>query len=250
MKVSIFITCIVDVMYPKVGKDMMEILKRLGCEVDFPAAQTCCGQPAYNSGYHKDTKELAKHMIQVFEDADYVVAPSGSCTLMVHEYHYLFSARQDEEWREKATRLAEKTYELTQFIVDVLGVEDVGAELNGTATMHRSCHMTRLLNIKEPPTKLLNHVKGLEMVPLPHSYDCCGFGGTFSVKMVPISEQMVDEKVHHIEGTGANLLIGADCSCLMNIQGRMSRLGNQMRVMHIAEVLNHREGSDQTWESK
>lgn len=239
MKVSLFITCLADVFYPGVGKDVVEILERLGCEIEFPAEQTCCGQPAYNTGYHKDTKEVAKHMIATFEHAEYVVAPSGSCVLMVHEYPSLFDRPEDTVWREKAQALADKTYEFTQFLVDVLKVEKIGAQLHAKATLHRSCHMNRLLGVVEPPMKLLNQVKGLEMIPLSHSYDCCGFGGTFSVKMAPISEQMVDEKIQHIEDTGADVLIGADCSCLMNIQGRMKRKGNRMDVLHIAQVLNH-----------
>ena len=224
MKVSLFITCLADVFYPEVGKDVVEILEDLGCEVDFPKNQTCCGQPAYNSGYHKETKTAAKHMIETFDGAEYVVAPSGSCVMMVHEFPTLFSENEDE-WKRKAEELANKTYEFTQFIVEVLGVEDLGSELHKKATIHTSCHMTRLMGIKEPPQKLLKHVKGLEVVPLPHSYDCCGFGGTFSVKMPEISEQMVDEKVTHIMETDADLLIGADCSCLMNIKGRLNRRG-------------------------
>ncbi|MGG3923310.1 (Fe-S)-binding protein, partial [Geobacillus thermodenitrificans] len=144
------------------------------------------------------------------------------------------------EWEEEAKRLAAKTYELTQFLVNVLRVEDVGASLPGRATYHTSCHMTRLLGEKEAPLRLLEHVKGLELVPLPNAHQCCGFGGTFSVKMGPISEQMVDEKIEHIEEVKADYLIGADCGCLMNIGGRIGRVGKPIRVMHIAEVLNHR----------
>lgn len=157
--------------------------------------------------------------------------------MMVHEFPTLFSENEDE-WKRKAEELANKTYEFTQFIVEVLGVEDLGSELHKKATIHTSCHMTRLMGIKEPPQKLLKHVKGLEVVPLPHSYDCCGFGGTFSVKMPEISEQMVDEKVTHIMETDADLLIGADCSCLMNIKGRLNRRGLPIEVKHIAQVLN------------
>ncbi|WP_102693919.1 (Fe-S)-binding protein [Rummeliibacillus pycnus] len=237
MKVSLFITCLADVFYSEVGKDVTEILEDLGCEVDFPKNQTCCGQPAYNSGYHKETKTAAKHMIDTFIGADYVVAPSGSCVMMVHEFPNLFS-ENEKEWKLRAQNLADKTYEFTQFIVEVLGKEDLGAKLNKKATVHTSCHMTRLMGIKEPPQKLLEHVKGLEIVPLPHNYDCCGFGGTFSVKMPEISEQMVDEKVAHIMETDAELLIGSDCSCLMNIKGRLNRKGLPIEVKHIAQVLN------------
>ncbi|AMA72988.1 MULTISPECIES: (Fe-S)-binding protein [Aneurinibacillus] len=242
MKISFFVTCLADVFYPGVAKDAVEVLERLGCEVEFPQAQTCCGQPAYNSGYHKETKNIARHMIETFAGAEYVVTPSGSCAAMLHDYVKLFE--DEPEWLEKARVLAAKTYEFTQFIVEVLRVEDVGAAFRANATYHRSCHMTRLLGVKEAPMKLLEHVEGLRVTPLPNAHDCCGFGGTFSVKMVPISEQMVDEKIRHIEETDAEVLIGADCGCLMNIGGRINRKGKPIKVMHIAQVLNHskREG--------
>jgi L-lactate dehydrogenase complex protein LldE len=238
MKVSLFVTCLVDMFQTNVGKATVELLERLGCEVEFPEGQICCGQPAYNSGYVEDAKEAMKHMIRTFEDADYVVTPSGSCGTMFHEYPHIFKG--DKEWEERAKRLAEKTYELTQFIVDVLKVTDVGAKLEGKATYHTSCHMTRLLGVKDAPFTLLSNVKGLEVIPLPNAQNCCGFGGTFSVKMTPISEQMVDEKVNSVMITEADYLIGADCGCLMNIGGRMERLGKEVKVMHIAEVLNSR----------
>ncbi|MET3697602.1 L-lactate dehydrogenase complex protein LldE [Bacillus oleivorans] len=236
MKVSLFITCLGEVFFPNIGKDVVEVLERLGCEVDFPKAQTCCGQPAYNSGYRKEAIKAAKHMIKTFEQSDYVVSPSGSCASMFHEYKTLFE--DDMVWRERAQALAGKTYEFTQFIVDVLKVEDVGATYPAKATYHSSCHMTRLLGVENAPMKLLNHVKDLQLVPLNNSYDCCGFGGTFSVKMSPISEQMVDEKIRHIENTEATVLIGADNGCLMNIRGRVNRLGKPIEIKHIAEILN------------
>lgn len=236
MKVSLFITCLSDIFYPEAGKHTVELLEKLGCTVDFPKTQTCCGQPAYNSGFHQEAKAAAKQWIKSFEDADYVVTPSGSCASMVHEYRKLF--QDDKEWLKKAEALIDKTYELTQFLVHVLKVEDVNAEFPAKATYHTSCHMTRLLNAKEEPFKLLKKVKGLELKPLPHAYDCCGFGGTFSVKMTPISEEMVEKKVKHIVETGAEVLIGADCGCLMNIGGRISRKGLPIRVKHIAEILN------------
>lgn len=239
MKVSLFITCLGEVFYPDVGKDVVQILERLGCHVDFPQGQTCCGQPAYNSGYRKEAARAARHMIGAFADSEYVVTPSGSCAAMFHEYEGLLE--DEPEWREMARALADKTYEFTQFLVDVLGVEDVGATFPAKATYHTSCHMTRLLGVTEAPMKLLNHVQGLEMVPLANSYDCCGFGGTFAVKMVSISEQMVDEKIRHIEESGADVLIGADSGCLMNIKGRIDRLGKPIEVKHIAQVLNQRD---------
>ncbi|WHY35613.1 (Fe-S)-binding protein [Cytobacillus firmus] len=238
MKVSLFATCLVDMFQGNAGKAAVELLERLGCEIDFPEAQVCCGQPAYNSGYVKESKEAMKRMITAFEHAEYVVSPSGSCAYMFHEYTHVFKG--DSVWEPKAKKLAEKTYELTQFIVEVLNVDDVGARLNGKATYHTSCHMTRLLGVKEAPMRLLKNVKGLEFEELPGKEQCCGFGGTFSVKMAQISEQMVDEKVGHIEETEAEILIGADAGCLMNIGGRIGRQGKPIRVMHIAEVLNCR----------
>jgi L-lactate dehydrogenase complex protein LldE len=221
-----------------VGKSTVELLERLGCEVEFPESQVCCGQPAYNSGYVKETIDVAKNMIRTFENAEYVVTPSGSCATMFVEYPHLFEA--EPEWKKRAEDLAGKTYELTQFIVEVLKITDVGAKLSGKATVHASCHMTRLLGVKDAPAALLNQVKGLELVPLPNAQNCCGFGGTFSVKMTPISEQMVDEKVDSVMQTDADYLIGADCGCLLNIGGRLERLGKNVKVMHIAEVLNSR----------
>lgn len=241
MKVSLFITCLGDIFYRNAGKATVELLEHLGCEIDFPKGQTCCGQPAFNSGYRKETVKLAKHMIEIFETAEYIVTPSGSCAYMVHEYEHLL--HDDLEWRERAIHLKNKTYELTQFITDVMKITDVGAKFHGTATYHTSCHMTRLLGVTESPGELLSHVEGLELVNLPKKHDCCGFGGTFAVKMSDISEQMADEKVLHIESTGAHYLIGADAGCLMNIGGRMQKLGKQMEVLHIAEVLNSRGDS-------
>lgn len=238
MKVTLFATCLVDMFQINVGKATVELLEHLGCEIDFPESQICCGQPAYNSGYVKEAKEAMKRMIDTFQHAEYIVSPSGSCAYMFHEYPQVFKG--DPVWEPKAKELAEKTYELTQFIVDVLNVQNVGARLSGRATYHTSCHMTRLLGVKEAPMKLLHHVKGLEFTELPGKDHCCGFGGTFSVKMAQISEQMVDEKVQHVEETEAEYLIGADCGCIMNIGGRIERKGIPIKVLHIAEVLNSR----------
>ncbi|VEF49844.1 lactate utilization protein A [Bacillus freudenreichii] len=240
MKVSLFITCLADVFYPEVGMDVVEVLERAGCEVDFPEEQTCCGQPAYSTGYLEDAKEAMKQMMTAFADSEYVVTPSGSCAYMFKEYPEFFKG--DPEWAGKAKSLADKTYEFSQFLVDVLKMEDMGAAFEGRATYHKSCHMTRLLGVKDAPFTLLKNVEGLELEPLPRSQDCCGFGGTFSVKMGDISSAMVDEKVEHIKETGADVLIGGDCGCLMNIGGRIEREGLPVRVMHLAEVLNKRKG--------
>ena len=236
MKISLFATCLVDLFQGNIGKSTVELLERLGCTVDFPRSQTCCGQPAYNSGYVKASRDTMKNTIRAFEDAQYVVCPSGSCAYMLKEYPHLF---EDEPyWQERAKKLAMKTYELTQFIVEVLKIEDVGARVLGTATYHPSCHMTRLLQVQSAPLTLLHHVEGLEVIELPLKENCCGFGGTFSVKMGRISEQMVDEKIASIQSTGVHYLVGADAGCLMNIGGRMARQNIQVETKHIAEILN------------
>ncbi len=236
MKVSLFTTCLSDFMASRVSIATVEVLEKLGCEVVYPKEQTCCGQPAFNSGYVKEAKKAFRHMIEVFEDAECVVSPSGSCITMFKEYPHYF---QDEpEWQERAQKLADKSYELTQFIVDVLKVEDLGVKLPGKATYHTSCHMTRLLGVKEAPFTLLSNVEELELVELPLSEQCCGFGGTFSVKMGEISTEMVEEKVENILSVDPDYLIGSDFPCLMNIGGMLSRKGSNIKVMHIAEVLN------------
>jgi L-lactate dehydrogenase complex protein LldE len=223
-------------MFPNVGKNTVEILERLGCEVDFPTMQTCCGQPAYNSGYLEEAKGSMKQMIRAFRDAEYVVGPSGSCVGMIREYPHVFKG--DSEWEKPAQELAAKTYELTQFIVDVLGVKDVGSTFKGKVTYHPSCHMTRILGVKDAPKILLQNVKGIEFIELPSGEDCCGFGGTFSVKKPEISAEMVKEKSRHVTETGAEYLVGGDMGCLMNIGGRMQREGKNVKVIHISEILN------------
>ncbi|OZU88047.1 Fe-S oxidoreductase [Virgibacillus indicus] len=236
MKVSFFITCMCDIVTPEVGKHAVEVLERLGCEVDFPAAQTCCGQPAFNSGYLEDSKESMKQMIRAFKDSEYVVGPSGSCVGMLREYPKIF--KDDPQWERPAKELASKSFELTQFIVDVLGIEDVAAEFNGRVTYHPSCHMTRILGVKEAPLKLLKNVKGIDLIELPIKEDCCGFGGTFAVKNSVISGEMAKEKSQHVSETRAEYLIGGDMACLLNIGGMMQREGKYVQIKHIAEILN------------
>jgi len=224
-------------MYPRVGEAMVRILARYGVQLDFPKVQTCCGQPAFNSGYWDDARASARTLLEAFDDSDFVVSPSGSCTGMIHHYYpKLFE--DDPVMLDKALRLKEKTYEFSQFLVNVLGVEDVGATFPHKVTYHPSCHGTRLLGIKDEPMKLLQHVKGLELVPLPDAELCCGFGGTFAVKMSDISGAMVSEKVHNVESTGAEVLVGIDMGCLMNISGNIHAEGKPIRVMHLAELLN------------
>jgi len=236
VKVSFFITCMCDIVTPEVGKHSVELLERLGCEVDFPKAQTCCGQPAFNSGYLENSKESMKQMIKAFKDSEYVVGPSGSCVGMVREYANIF--KDDPEWGPLAMELRDKTYELTQFIVDVLQIVDLNASFPGKVTYHPSCHMTRILGVKAAPLKLLKKVQNLELIELPIGEDCCGFGGTFAVKNSVISGEMVKEKSRHVTETNAEYLVGGDMACLLNIGGRMQREGKHVEIKHIAEILN------------
>ncbi|MFD1135143.1 (Fe-S)-binding protein [Paenibacillus urinalis] len=235
MKVSLFITCLSDAIYPRVGEAMVRILARYGIKLDFPKIQTCCGQPAYNSGYFDEARAAARTILDAFEDSDFVVSPSGSCTYMVHHYSNLF---QDEPlMREKAKRLEAKTYEFTQFLVHVMGIKDIGAVFPHKVTYHPSCHGSRLLGVKSEPMDLLQEVKGIDFVPLPFAEDCCGFGGTFAVKMPDISGAMVTEKAEHVVETEAEVLVGLDMACLMNIAGQLRYRNKPVRVMHLAELL-------------
>jgi L-lactate dehydrogenase complex protein LldE len=235
MKISLFITCLSDAIYPRVGMAMVQILAKYGVALEFPTVQTCCGQPAYNSGYWAEARTTAKTILEAFEDSDFVISPSGSCTYMIHHYSNLF--QDDPVLLEKAEKLQKKTYEFTQFLVQVLGVTDVGAVFPYKVTYHPSCHGSRLLGIKDEPMELLNNVHGLEFVPLPFAEDCCGFGGTFAVKMPHISGAMVTEKVDHIKETEAEYLVGLDMACLMNIAGNLRFRNEPVKVIHLAELL-------------
>ncbi|MFC5467556.1 (Fe-S)-binding protein [Cohnella suwonensis] len=235
MKVSLFITCLSDAIYPRVGEAMVRLLAKYGVKLEFPSMQTCCGQPAFNSGYWDEARAAAKTIIESFEDCDFVISPSGSCTGMIHHYPKLFE--KDPVMLEKALSLQSKSYEFTQFLVQVLGVTDVGATFAHKVTYHPSCHGSRILGVKDEPMALLNNVKGLEFVPLPHAEDCCGFGGTFAVKMSDISGAMVQEKVDHVKETEAEVLVGLDMACLLNIAGNLRYRNEPVRVMHLAELL-------------
>ncbi|WP_188456445.1 (Fe-S)-binding protein [Virgibacillus oceani] len=239
MKVSLFITCMCDIITSNVGKDTVELLERLGCEVDFPDAQTCCGQPAFTSGYLEESKKAMKQMMRAFKDSEFVVGPSGSCVGMLREYPKIFAG--DPEWEKEANNLAAKSYEITQFLVDVLGVTDIGSTFKGKVTYHPSCHMTRILGIRDAPYTLLKHVQGVDLIELPIKEDCCGFGGTFAVKNSVISGEMVKEKSLHVSETGAEYLVGGDMACLLNIGGRMTREGKNVKIAHITEILNHHQ---------
>ncbi len=233
VRVSLFVTCVVDQVFPRVGIAMAEVLERAGCEVEFREAQTCCGQPAFNSGYRKEAREVAEHFLRTFEGAENIVVPSGSCCSMIsHHYAELFPGDPRIE------RL--RVFEFSQFLVDVLKVEDTGARFEGLVTYHDSCHALRELKIKEGPRRLLQNVRGLRLVEMDTAEECCGFGGTFSVKFPEISGGMARTKIDSIERTGASTVVSIDSSCLMQIQGALSRAGSSIRTMHLAEVLASR----------
>jgi L-lactate dehydrogenase complex protein LldE len=215
---------------------MAKIFNRLGHTVDYPEEQVCCGQISYNSGYLGDTRTVARHLIDAFERSEVVVAPSGSCISMIHHnYPTLFA--DDPVYLGKAKDLIAKSHEFTQFIVNELKQPDLGARYNAKVTYHPSCHATRLLGVKDEPLTLLQHIKGVEVVPLPEAHLCCGFGGTFSIKMPVISEAMVAEKAQHVLDSGADILTGVDMGCLMNISGYMEKQGRSIPTMHVIQLL-------------
>ncbi len=236
MRVALFVTCLVDQFFPAVGEATVQILRRLGVDVDFPEEQTCCGQPAFNSGYWNEAREVAGRMLAIFEPYDYVVAPSGSCVAMVkHFYPELFQA--DDQKRAKAAAFGAKIYELSQFLIHVLKKEDVGARFSGRVTYHDSCHSLRGLRIVDEPRRLLRAVRGLELVEMEDSDRCCGFGGTFAVKMADISAAMLRDKMESIRRTGARCVVSLDSSCLMQIAGMLHRQKIPIQTMHLAELL-------------
>lgn len=236
MRAAFFATCLVEAFFPRVGLAAVDVLERLGVDVDVPEGPACCGQPAYNSGYVEEAKAAARALLDALESADAVVLPSGSCAGMIrHHYPTLFEDEPEE--RARAERLAAKTYEWTEWIVDVLGVTDAGAAFPHAVTYHPSCHARRLLGLKDQPERLLDAVKGLRRLPLPYAEDCCGFGGTFAVKMSDVSLAMAEEKSAHAAGSGADVLVSTDVGCLMHIGGYMQKAGIRMRTMHIAEIL-------------
>ena len=235
LRASLMITCLGDALYPAVGESAVKVLRGLGVTLDFPAGQTCCGQPAFNSGYPDEARRSARAFIDAFADSEYVVSVSGSCAAMVrHHYPGLFP---EGPARRRAEALAARTFEFSLFLVDVLRVDDLPIAYPAAATMHHSCHTLRLLGVKDGPERLLDMVDGLDYRPLPRAQDCCGFGGTFAVKMPMVSEALVDRKVDHVLETGADVLVGLDMSCLMNIEGRLRRRGARVAVKHLAEIL-------------
>jgi len=234
-RVGLFVTCLVDLMRPSVGFAAAKLLEDAGCVVDVPV-QTCCGQPAYNSGDRATARDLAERIIEAFRGFDYVVAPSGSCAGMIKaHYPELFS--DDPNWLPKADALAAKTYELVSFLVDVLGVTKVDAAYDGEVTYHDSCSGLRELGVRNQPRKLLATVEGLTLVEMAENDVCCGFGGTFAVKYSDISGAIVEAKVRNIEESGAPTVLAGDLGCLMNMAGKLSRDGKPIAVRHVAEIL-------------
>jgi L-lactate dehydrogenase complex protein LldE len=241
MKVALFVTCVIDQMWPSVGASTVEVLQRVGCTVEFDERQTCCGQPAFNTGYRSEARKLAQRFIEICEasTAEAIVSPSGSCTAMVHHYPSLFPGDDsvDEEWRRRARAVAARTFELSWFLVRVLKVEDVGARWPGRVTWHDACHALRDLKVYSEPRSLLSNVREAELIEIENADACCGFGGTFSVKYPEISVAILDQKIEAIERAGVQAVVSGDASCLMQIGGRLSRNGSSVRVMHLAEVL-------------
>ena len=237
MKVSLFVTCLVDQLWTSIGVSSVAVLRRAGCEVEFDQRQTCCAQPAYNTGYLDEARQVARRFIGIFEEsrADVIVSPSGSCTAMVRHYPQLFAG--DPEWLLRAQSVAARTHELSSFLVRVLKKEDVGASWQGRLTWHDACHGLRDLNLKSEPRMLIRNVRGAEFVELDHADACCGFGGTFSVKYPEISVAILDQKIDAIERAGVQAVVSGDASCLMQIGGRLSRKGSRVQVMHLAELL-------------
>ena len=234
--VALFVTCLVDLFRPSIGFAAVQLLEDAGCTVAVPRAQTCCGQPAYNQGDRADAIDLARRTIDALQGYDYLVVPSGSCAGMLkHHYPELFAAGSAEG--ERARELAGRTYELVSFLTDVMGVTGVDVECPARVTYHDACSGLRELGVKQQPRRLLQSVRGLELIELPGAEVCCGFGGTFCVKYPAISTKMVDDKASDIAATGAELVLAGDLGCLMNIAGRLSRRGSPIEVRHVAEVL-------------
>ena len=235
-RVGLFVTCLVDLFRPTVGFAALKLLEDAGCRVEVPEAQTCCGQPAYNSGDAANAKAVARGVIAAFEGYDYVVAPSGSCAGMLKK-HYPALFSDDPDWRGRAEGLAGKTFELVSFLTDVRGVEKVSARHAGSVTYHDSCSGLRELGIKAQPRRLLGSVEGLELKELPGADVCCGFGGTFCVKYPEISNAIVGKKTAAIAASGAATLLAGDLGCLLNMAGKLKREGNGIHSRHVAEVL-------------
>ncbi len=235
MNVHIFIPCFVDQLYPQVAFNMVKVLERVGCNVIYNPNQTCCGQPAFNAGYWQESKDVCNKFISDFSSAEYVVAPSASCVGFIRNYYpKVFDKASNSK---EANAIGKKVFEFSDFLVNVLKVEDVNASFNGKATYHDSCAALRECRLKQEPRKLLSNVKGLELLEMNDVETCCGFGGSFAVKFEPISVAMADQKITHAEETQAEYIISTDMSCLMHLEGRLKNSGSNLKVLHLADVL-------------
>ena len=235
-RVALMVTCLGDVFFPEVGVSIVRLLRRLGATVEFPPGQTCCGLPLFNSGYHTEARAVAARTVALFRDADNVVVPSGSCAWMVkHEYPGLM---QDPALKKDALRLAGRTYELSQFLVKALGRRGFRATVGGRVTYHDSCHLLRGLHEAESPREILRNLEGVEFVELPGADECCGFGGSFAVRLPEVSSQILAKKLENVEATGAACLIACDAGCLMQMGGGLRRRRSRVRAVHLAELLD------------
>ncbi|MEO7446637.1 MAG: (Fe-S)-binding protein [Humibacillus sp.] len=244
MRVALMVTCINDAMFPEAGKAVVTLLRRLGVDVEFPAAQTCCGQPMVNTGYLDEAVPVVRTFVRAFEDYDAVVTPSGSCAGSARHQHAMVARRSGDAGLAAAVaEVSPRVHELSEFLVDVLGIEDVGASFPHSVTYHPTCHSLRMLGVGDRPERLLRAVRGIRLLDLPSAEECCGFGGTFAVKNADTSVAMGSDKARHVRETGAEVLVAGDSSCLMHIGGLLSRQRAGVRVMHLAEVLAATEGA-------
>ena len=240
MKASLFVTCVVDQFYPEIGESTVRVLRRLGVDVDFPESQTCCGQPAFNSGFRSDAKPLARRFLDTFEKAEAVVVPSGSCTAMVRVF-YAELFHDDPALAARVDAVAGKTFELTEYIVDVLGVTQLPSSPDAaqrTVTYHEGCHLRREIGVTKQPRALIEAAPGVDLVEMEQAEVCCGFGGTFAVKYADISGAMLADKVRNIAGTGADAVVSCDSTCLMQIGGGLEKQGMAARPLHVAQLLD------------
>lgn len=238
-RITLFIPCFVDQVTPQVAVDMVTVLRRIGCELDYPEEQTCCGQPAYNAGFWKEAASVAEHFVRVFAKSDMVVCPSGSCTAMVRCFYPELLA--SSPYCEEALALGKRIFEFSEFLVDVAGITDVGATFPYKVTYHDSCHLLRELHVQRQPRELLRQVKEIDFVELGYSEECCGFGGVFSVKFPEISGPMGEVKATNIEATGASFVTACDPSCLMHLDGILRRMRTKAKAIYLASILAAQE---------
>jgi L-lactate dehydrogenase complex protein LldE len=237
--VSLFVPCFVDQLLPQVAVDTVKVLRRLGYGVDYPEGQTCCGQPAFNTGYWDEARPCAEHFVRVFKGADVIVCPSGSCTTMVRNFYADLLSKS--ALRDEAIAVASRTFEVSEFLVKVEGVTEVGAAFPHTVTYHASCHGLRELKLREEPLQLLRQVKGLTLVEMTRAEECCGFGGTFAAKFPDISAAMGTSKAECVAATGAEFVTAIDPSCLLHMEGILGKRKSSARTIHLASILAHQE---------